>query len=495
MTAPDATRPLGPDAPSARGAWWTALAGAIVVLAIVLATGNALFAVALVGGAAVVAAAVLRPLWVLWASVLTLVVVPTYVRVPVLPALPALPVSLLLLLVLGATHALASLLGARGTPPLGAGGRRLATALAVFAFVLLLSLADGRTSVDSVDMWIKVVVVPLLLCHAMLRLVRSAADLHSVFVMLVVGSLVAALYAIAEFASGTNVVLQYFQGQGPDREWYWEGKDFERVGSVHRTYSLFTNPIEFGALMSMVYPYSMLRLLDAHSLRSRSIWLTVTLLLLIGTLLSFSRGPMVAVVATTVGLAVGIRSLRGPLVILATACALAVLALWPWFGGQIVDRLSDKSNVTLRLKLWSIGAHVALDHPVLGAGLGNFPRYQFEAIRKHHIDTLSEPNALRVQTTENLYLHLAAETGAVGLAAFALLVAAMVRLAWGLRNRGLPLEGKTLLFATNALLGAYAVNSLTVVGYQQYVITVVCGLAFGALLILDRIYPRVPACA
>jgi hypothetical protein len=467
-------------------------AGVFVSLVIVpfVASGNPLLAVVLVGTVAILATAVLRPLWLLWASVLTLIVVPTYIRFPLVPGLPPLPVALVLLAALCGILVIASTLEARGIAPLGADGRRFAGVLLLFAFVLLLSLVDPRTGVNSVDFWIKIVVVPSMLCYAMLRLVRSASDLRTLFLVVVVGSLVAAVYALGEFVSGTNLVLQYFEGKGEERDLYWEGEDFAQAGVIHRTYSLFTNPIEFGALMSMVYPYAMLRVVDARSIPSRVASSVVVLLLLLGATLSFSRGPMLAVLVTTVGLGVVLPQLRRPLAIAATTCAVALVAVWPWFGDRVVERVTDVPNVTLRLKLWSIAAHMAADHPLLGVGLGNFPEYQFDTIRNNRIDTRTEPNALRIRTSENFYLQLAAETGALGLLAFLFLIVTTTRLALGLRRRIPPGEANTLLFASVGALVAYAVNALTVVVYQFYVITVVCGLAFGALLILDRIHPR-----
>ena len=229
---------------------------------------------------------------------------------------------------------------------------------------------------------------------------------------------------------------------------------------------------------------------QARNSRSRIAWSTVALLLLMGLTLSFSRGPMLAFLVTTIGLGVVFRPLRRLLAFAAAASALTLAAAWPWYGDQLVERVTDADNVTLRLKLWSIAAHMATDHPLFGVGLGNFPEYQFATIRKHHIDTRSEPNALRIKTAENIYLQFAAETGAIGYLALSLLVVTTARLALALRRRVPPGDATTLLFASLAALVAYAVNGLTVVVYQQYVITIAAGLAFGALLILDRIHPR-----
>ena len=460
--------------------------GGLLLAALLVAGGQPWLVLALPGAAALVAVAVLRPMWLLCAAVLTLIVIPTYIRFKLLPGLPPLPVALALLALLGATLLLAGLLGERRMAPLGADGRRMVAAMTCFSAALAVTLFDARTGVNSVDFWIKIVAVPGLLCFAMLRLLRSAHDLRLVFLMLVAGALIAALYAVAEFVAGTNVILQYFQGQGDEADWYWEGVDFAAAGQLQRTYSLLTNPIEFGALLSMVLPYTLLRLMDSPPGRARLGWLLSSALLLVGITLSFSRGPMLAVALTTLWLAWIFPTLRRWLAGGLLAALLALAAAWPWVGERISDRVTDAGNVTLRLKLWSIALHMAADHPLLGVGLGNFPAYQMQTLDRHRISVLGEPNAVRVQTTENLYLQFAAETGVLGLIGLAGLAWTCLRLARRLA-RHLPAgEERLLLHASVAGVAAYAVNGLTVVSYQLYVITVTCGFMFGVLLVLDR---------
>ena len=461
--------------------------GGLALAALLVATGRPWQLLALAVAAGLLAVAVWRPLWLLWASVLTLIIIPTYVRFNLLPGLPALPAALALLVLLCGTLLLARLFGAHRLEPLRPAGRRMARAMALFGGALAVSLFDARTGADSIDFWVKIVVVPALLCYAMLRLLHGVAELRELFGLLVIGAVIAALYAVGEFVSGTNIVLQYFEGQGPEADWYWEGADFARAGQLQRTYSLLTNPIEFGALLSMVVPYTALRLMDASTGRARAGWALAAVLLLVGIALSFSRGPMVAVAVTSAGLACFFPKLRRWLVLGLAAALLALAVAWPWVGDRLGDRVGDAYNVTLRLKLWSIAGHMAADHPLLGVGLGNFPEYHMQTLNRHRISVLTEPNALRVHTAESLYFQLAAETGALGLLALSVLTWALLRLVWSLWQRLPPGEARILLFASVAGVVAYAVNGLTVVVFQLYVITVTCGFMFGALLLLDRL--------
>jgi len=232
--------------------------GTLFAVGLAVTLANSFVVLGVMGAVGVTALSFRRPIWVLWGSIFTLIVFPTYIRIPIVPGLPPITVSLALLGVLFGVLLLKAVLS-HGGSPCGPRGRRFRVAFVVFGTVLLLSLVDPRTVTNSVDFWIKVIVVPWLLGYAMLRLVHDAADLDRLFKIAIAGSLIAVAYAIGEFMSGTNILHEIFLRQGEERDWYWQGEDFERVGSLHRTYALFTNPIEFGALMSMVYPYPLLR--------------------------------------------------------------------------------------------------------------------------------------------------------------------------------------------------------------------------------------------
>lgn len=469
--------------------WRIAGSGALLVLlGLAVTAGNPLIVAALAAAAAVLALAAYRPRWLLWATVLALIVSPTYIRTPMLPGPQMLPLSLALTALLAALLALASLLGRAG-PSCGPEGRRLSMVFIAFAAVALASLLDARTVAQSVQMWIKVFVVPSMTCLVILHLLRGTDDLDRLFKVLVTGCLIAVFYAIGEFVSGTNILHENFLRQGEESDWYLQGEDFARVGSIHRVYSFFTNPIEFGALMSMVYPYALLRLLHAGSPRTRIGWAAAAALMVFGVALSFSRGPMLAVILCTLLLAVIVKPLRKYVAYGCVLAAIAIAMAWPWLGDKLEERTLDKENVTLRFKLWDIAADMALDHPVLGVGFANFPQYQVDTIRKHRINTVVEPNAERIITAENLYLQLAAETGVIGLAGFIGVFVLFFTLTVRLYRRYPPGAGRSLILAIAAGATAYLINGLTAACYLAYVVTVTMGVFFAALIILDRDAP------
>ena len=93
-------------------------------------------------------------------------------------------------------------------------------------------------------------------------------------------------------------------------------------------------------------------------------------------------------------------------------------------------------------------------------------------------------------TVENLYLQLAAETGLIGLAAFAATFGLFFALAVRVLPRYPSGAGRDIALATVAGAAAWLINGLTVTAYQMYVITVALGINFAVLVILDRDGPR-----
>ena len=460
---------------------------ALFAAGVAVALANPLLILGIVVAAGVTWLSFRQPVWVLWAAVLALMVIPTYIRFPVVPGLPPLTVSLALLVVLVAVLLLKALLGERNLP-CGPMGHRLIAAFMLFGAVLLLSLTDPRTATDSVDFWIKLVVVPWLLGYAMLRLARDPAGLDRLFKIVTAGALVAVAYAIGELLSGTNILQDMFL-HGEDRLQFAKGEDFLRVGIPHQAYSLVTNPIEFGALMSMVLFYPLLRASYARARLAQIAWGAAALAIVIGVLLSFSRGPLVTAAVTTVALSWIVKPARKLVLVSALTAVLSLVAAWPFIGDKVQNRLTNVENVTLRFTLFTIAWKMALDHPLLGVGIGNFPEYQTETIREHRINTIAEPHADRVHTSENLYLQLAAETGFLGLTAFLLLLAAYFALTVRVYRNALPGDVRILTLASVMAVVAYLLNGFTVASLQHYVITLVAGFAFVAPMLLEKPLP------
>jgi len=138
-------------------------------------------------------------------------------------------------------------------------------------------------------------------------------------------------------------------------------------------------------------------------------------------LLSTARGAWLAMLAVAGGLALCTRGARvvGGVAALATAACLTI-ALTPQLRAEAADMFARGGVNTGRLGIYAANLDIIHDHPVLGLGFG---RYQVAAAPYYD----AHPEADRRSHAHNNFLQIAAEAGLVGLAAFTLLFATMLR--------------------------------------------------------------------
>jgi hypothetical protein len=170
----------------------------------------------------------------------------------------------------------------------------------------------------------------------------------------------------------------------------------------------------------------------------------------IGLALSFSQSSFAALIigVAAAALAIWRRQALIPL-FLAAALAVGATLATPAVRHRLFDRssggLSDVSGS--RYELVSGGVHIALDHPLIGVGVGGFKHAYAER-------TGLKGREPRKAASHTAPVTVAAETGIVGLALFSWLVAAS--LAIGYRRAGREFEGNT------ALVGALALTAIVI---------------------------------
>lgn len=170
-------------------------------------------------------------------------------------------------------------------------------------------------------------------------------------------------------------------------------------------------------------------LLDSTSRRR---WLAIPYSILtflaLGTTLS--RGAWLGAAA---GLALlTLRGVRGLVLTLTGLVTFGIaLAADPDWLGRLRTALSPQANWD-RITLWETALRVFRDHPLIGVGLGNFPR----------VEPLYVPvdNPAGRSSPHNLVFSLAAETGLAGLAAFTWLLLPALQQARTLWRAGRPMH-------------------------------------------------------
>ncbi|MCS7061445.1 MAG: O-antigen ligase family protein [Anaerolineae bacterium] len=256
-----------------------------------------------------------------------------------------------------------------------------------------------------------------------------------------VGLVVVAILVSGMFQAGLGVYQFALRGEGPD--------EFAILGGrFYRAYGTFEQPNPFGGYMGLIWPFALgIGLYGAYSLwrKPRNTLDTATSispivcgaavivagLALTALVLSWSRGAWLGAAAAGIAvLAVALRrpalSLSALIVVAGLAFALNAAGLLPQ---SVRARLTDFTqqfasfdvrgvnvndanySVIERLAHWQAAQNMIVEHPWLGVGFGNYPAV-YDRYR-----AMKWPNALG--HAHNYYLNLWAETGLLGLAAYA----------------------------------------------------------------------------
>jgi len=143
--------------------------------------------------------------------------------------------------------------------------------------------------------------------------------------------------------------------------------------------------------------------------------------------------------------------------------AIPVLAIVVFSDGEILTRATSiinpvDSSSALRLAMWDSTLHMIREQPILGIGWGSYwlvyPNY----------DYFIKNESVIIYHAHNMYLHLAAETGILGLTAFLAVLYGHIRLAFRIFS-------KKNLLTTDLMLGVLAaMTGLIVSGFTDYLL-------------------------
>jgi putative inorganic carbon (HCO3(-)) transporter len=260
---------------------------------------------------------------------------------------------------------------------------------------------------------------------------------------------------------GAYGVFQFVTGQGPD---------FYAISPFMRAYGHFGQPNPFAGYLGTALPLAFALSTLPEPMLARGARLAAAMLAL-GVLASLSRGAWVGLAtATAVMLAVASpRSRRGLVALTVALLLLAVLGTLGLLPAAITERLGivaeyfgpfdvrtveatpQNWSVVERMAHWQAAWEMFRDHPWLGIGPGNYSAAYGDYFLPGWLDPLGHAH--------NYYLNLAAETGALGLAAYLL----TLTLAFRAAIRGLRAPApfwRTVAVGTLGALVAIAFHSV-----------------------------------
>lgn len=470
---------------------WGSITLGALVFGMLIGMFGTLYFLTLVGLVIFLWASVRWPVAVLCSIVFAQIVLPMYVLIP-LPGLPSIPAALFMLMAFSVVVFAGVLLNPASRNPPDPGNVRFLVLYAVFAGVMLISLLDADSTKDSFNLWIRAIAIPLVVYLVVYRVCRSAENIFSVFNWVTLAGVVAALFAAVEFLLGRNILIEKLMLNDPNVDititYFYTAAQELGTTIVYRCFSFFMNPIEFGTFMAMVFPYPLLRAISAPRPLQKKLWMLGTLVCFAGTLLSLSRGPILALLLVTLVLSVLVKPLRRIIVNTLVVIFVCGVAAWPIIGEKVMVRAKEADNVTLRIKLWQAGWHMFADNPLIGVGLGNYRYHQADTIREHQIGPFDEYDGDidKISAVDNAYLQLAAETGVLGLAAFAVTLLAFFVAVWRVVRHYPHHAERDLALAAGGATLVYLLSGVTATAYTLYVVTLLLGLYFASVFVLER---------
>jgi len=151
--------------------------------------------------------------------------------------------------------------------------------------------------------------------------------------------------------------------------------------------------------------------------------------------------------------------------------------------------LERESNL-IRLATWQSSAHLALAHPVLGVGFGNYEVFLPEHWNLVDKQRFAEKNMLS-DKAHNAYLQIACETGFLGLAAFTWVLATAFVVGLRLVTGGFPRQAHGFVLAALCSIVAALVNGFLAFNLINPATRMLFWFSLGCLGAAERCYSQV----
>jgi len=253
----------------------------------------------------------------------------------------------------------------------------------------------AKTPQDSIDVLTDELLKVACIFVLMINLLTTRARLHSFFKLVVICGTVLAVFAIRNYIMGEVGVKS--------------GRIWGVVGGM------FGNPNDLASSFDLLLPLGIFLAMSNRGLK-RALYLVACVLLIVGVILTFSRSGFLGLLTA---LGVSLWKLgRDRRALAATVFIVLLGALAVVMPAGYATRMKSMFNIDsdptgsaqLRRSQLERAFDMALRHPVVGIGMGNYHTY-----------------SLREQRAHNSYLEISAELGVAGLIAYLILIFAPLR--------------------------------------------------------------------
>jgi O-antigen ligase len=232
--------------------------------------------------------------------------------------------------------------------------------------------------------------------------IKNENDIKVLTLYCLIGLVVGALVAVYQYKTGTYAINSIY---------------------VQRAASLRGDPNDTAMLLVMGIPLSVFWLSHVKNLLYKALCFGTIFLLLVGLILTSSRGGFVTLLAVSAILYFKRPTLKVAvigIVLGASFLALAPQRYWDRMEGVVTGKEEHGAHSIMnRRQLQIRGISIFFDHPVLGVGPGNFgiayaTKFEKKGLAALTGDTVAETYASGFGVAHNMYLEFFVENGLVG---------------------------------------------------------------------------------
>ena len=318
------------------------------------------------------------------------------------------------------------------------------------------------------------------LCYLVLNLVDSQEKVLQVLRVLTISAFLVACYGFYQFAIQDYGALFWIVNPrldtslAPNRVAFWEWRG--------RIISVLTSELELAHYFNLCLPVAVALWLMEGRKRLGSRWFLIAASILLGLLLTFTFGAWLALLAALASFALLFEKRRiwkpvlvGALIISSVAFLLVFGPLRPFVRDKLLGTSLGSAgfDIVARFDSWLFAGQVWWSHPILGIGVGNFEKleYEHEYLPSEWVQTGSTP--------QNAYVYLLALSGIVGLTSILAILLGAIRSDLSLRrNPQLRLIALAIAFGLTTVLFASLTDDGPLFGaHAAYLVWLFVGLS------------------
>lgn len=188
-------------------------------------------------------------------------------------------------------------------------------------------------------------------------------------------------------------------------------------GVVMKIASTMDNPISFGGFMLFAFFPALVLSLYEKKLVNKIIYINLSILFLIGAVLSSSRNVLIGLIVGVI-LLILIYNIKYIFVLVGMIGGTLLFPKVYYRLREVIDVSQNQS----RLEIWKTTWNIIKNHPFLGVGNGNFTDFFRIAYKEQYSKELQ----YIVVSPHNVFLKIQCELGIVGLAVFLILIIMMI---------------------------------------------------------------------